>query len=79
MEKIKGWIAQAGARWLNYWFGDGFAETQYRFYRCDGCKGIVTWNDIKAGGCDCGTSIKIRPAVLTRAEKFRLLVLPWSV
>ena len=68
-----------GIRWISYWHGHGDDATQWRYYRCDGCKGIVTWNDIALGGCDCGMSNKVRPAALTRVEKVRILVLPWSI
>ena len=65
-------------RWLNWWHGVG-EDWQYQFYRCHECRKIVTHNAIRSGGCPCRGSIKVSPAKLTGAEKFRLLVLPWTV
>jgi len=63
------------------WFvkrhGKGF-ENQYLIYRCMGCKGLVTWNKISAGGCDCGTS-RIVPTSPSIIEKIKLFLFPWSV
>ena len=68
-----------GIRYLTYWHGYGGDTGQWRYYRCEGCRHIVTWNDIAIGGCACGISNKLRPAVLTRMEKTRILILPWSI
>jgi hypothetical protein len=66
-------------RWLNRWHGLGFGPDQWRYYRCEGCRNIVTWNTIKLGGCFCGISNKIRPASLTRWEMAKCLFFPWTI
>jgi hypothetical protein len=65
-------------RWLDYWHGIG-EEHQYQFYRCEGCGRLVTHKKIKAGGCACLRSFKVRPAQLSLVEKARCLVMPWTV
>lgn len=67
-----------GRRWLVWWHGEGEAH-QYQFYRCHGCRRIVTHFHVRTGGCRCGESIKVSPARLTWHEKARLLYLPWTV
>ena len=52
---------------------------QYAYYRCELCRSLVTWNQIKAGGCQCGTGSRVRAAHLSRWEKIKLLVLPWTI
>lgn len=64
--------------WLAQWHGEG-AEHQQMVYRCHACRDLVTWRRIRKGGCPCGTSGKISPAVLGLVEKARLLFMPWSV
>lgn len=63
--------------WLDRHHGLTREAHQYDFYRCLGCRRVVTWRRIKAGGCGCG-SARISPAILTRLEKVRLLCLPWQ-
>ena len=72
-------LALVPQRWLNYWHGQGFEAHQLRYYRCEGCHKLVTWHAIKKGGCPCGFSNKLRPAVLSRWEKVRCLLLPWTI
>ena len=67
-----------GLAWIRYWHGEGEPH-QYQFYRCHGCRKIVTHRHIATGGCACHESIKISPANLRRGEKLRLLFWPWSV
>lgn len=67
-----------GRRWLAYWHGRGEAH-QKEYYRCLACRRLVTWARIRRGGCRCKESYKISPAMLTWAEKARLLWLPWTV
>ena len=62
-------------RYLTYWHGRGEPE-QHDYYRCHGCRRLVTWHAIRKGGCLCGLSNKLGPAVLTTWEKVRLLLLP---
>jgi len=64
--------------WLTYWHGNGDAH-QYRYYRCQGCLTLITWHQIEAGGCECGMSRRVRPAVLSWKDKVRCLCLPWTV
>ena len=71
--RIEGWVQ----RYLVWWHGAG-AESQYLYYRCADCRRLVTWNQIRLGGCRC-MGAKVRPASLTRWEKTRLLMLPWTV
>lgn len=77
--RVRGRIEAWANRYFTYWHGGGFDGDQWRYYRCEGCHGLVTWNTIKIGGCLCGMSNKMRPAALTRREKVKLLVMPWSV
>jgi len=67
-----------GGRWLRWWHGEGEAH-QYQFYRCHGCRALVTWHQIRAGGCPCHESSKISPTHLRLGAKARLLFLPWRV
>lgn len=71
MERLLGW-------WLVYWHGEGEPH-QYQFYRCHGCRNIVTHRLIVTGGCPCEESSKISPAKLRLGEKARLLLMPWTV
>lgn len=65
--------------YLEYWHGTpDDPEHQVPYYRCLGCHKLVTWKSIRKGGCPCGMSNKIRPAVLQPWEKLRLLLAPWS-
>mgnify|MGYP001607816580 CR=1 FL=1 len=73
-----GWFERQATAWLARWHGSG-DEHQYRYYRCEGCKALVTWRQIKAGGCPCGTSSRVKTAALSLWEKFRCLCLPWTV
>lgn len=54
------------------------ATRQYQFYRCELCRGVVTWKQIEQGGCRCGVGSRVRAAHLTVGEKFKLLLSPWS-
>ena len=51
---------------------------QYQFYRCELCRGIVTWKQIQEGGCRCGTGSRVRAAHLSVGEKLKLLLMPWG-
>ena len=64
-------------RWLNYWHGQGEAW-QYRYYRCHGCRQVVTQHAIELGGCNCGLSKKVSPARLLFGDKVKLLCVPWT-
>lgn len=65
--------------YLEWWHGKpDNPESQVAYYRCLGCRGLVTWNGIRKGGCNCGTSNKVRGAILKWHEKVRLLMMPWS-
>lgn len=66
-------------QYLVRWHGRGDAH-QHDYYRCHGCRRIVTWHAIRKGGCTCGVSNKLSPARLRWHEKLRLLCLPfWCV
>jgi hypothetical protein len=65
-------------RWLSYWHGKKDADYQYDFFRCAACGALVTWNMIHKGGCQCG-SARVSPTRPRRSERFRLLLLPWTV
>lgn len=72
------WIEMWLTRWLIYWHEHGDAH-QYMFYRCHGCRSLLTWRRIRQGGCTCGVSNKVSPAVLRWREKARALLLPWTI
>ncbi len=63
-------------RWLRWWHGRGTA-TQDPYFRCHGCRRIVTWVAIRQGGCTCQLSNKLSPAALRWHERVRLVVMPW--
>jgi hypothetical protein len=67
-----------GPAWLVAWHGEGEPH-QHQFYRCLGCRRLLSWRHIQSGGCPCRESIKVSPAVLTRSEKARALWLPFTV
>ena len=64
-------------RRLDKWHGVPDAAYQYAYYRCLGCRALVTWAAIKKGGCYCGESNRLAPARLTRWEMIRLTLFPW--
>ena len=67
-------------RWLAYCHGEAPDPVrQVQFHRCEGCHGIVTWHQIRDGGCACAMSSRVRATRLSLFEKFRLLVLPWTI
>lgn len=67
-------------RYLAYWHGSPEDATrQYQYYRCEVCRGLVTWKQIHNGGCKCGVGSRIRAAHITWFEKVKLLLMPWSV
>jgi hypothetical protein len=72
------WLERLLHRYMTRWHGEG-APHQYRYHRCNGCKQLVTWNQIRQGGCDCDLEKRLVPAKLSLGEKFRILVMPWSV
>ena len=52
---------------------------QYQFYRCELCRGLVTWKQIAQGGCQhCTVSSRVRAAHLTWREKCIMLFSPWG-
>lgn len=64
---------------LVYYHGRGDPH-QHDYYRCQGCRRIVTWHAIRRGGCPCELSNKLSPALLSRWEKARLVLFPtWGV
>ena len=63
-------------RWLVHWHGRG-APHQDAYFRCHGCKNIVTWKAIRRGGCTCRMSNRVSPAALRWHERLRLVLLPW--
>lgn len=65
--------------WLEWWHGKKDAPHQHEYYRCRGCRRIVTWNMIHKGGCDCDTARELVPAKLTFMEEWRVLVMPWTL
>lgn len=76
-----GRVATLLLRWLTYWHGVGDVH-QYRYYRCQGCRRIVTHKAIAQGGCICGLSTRLspyHPPQMRWWTVLRLLVFPWSV
>jgi len=65
-------------RWLAHWHGLG-EPTQHEYYRCEGCRAVVTWYRIRSGGCRCRESYRMRPAMLTWREKATLVLVPWAL
>jgi hypothetical protein len=70
------WIEDALLAWLTRWHGRGEAH-QFDYFRCHGCRRIVTHQAIRKGGCPCDLSNKLSPARLRWWEKVRLVVAPW--
>ena len=73
------WWERPFVNYLERRHGKPDADYQYQFYRCAGCTGLVTWNMIKRGGCNCFSSNQLRPTYPSMLERIRLLVLPWTV
>ena len=74
-----GWLDSLGKAYLNKRYGEASnPERQYQFYRCELCRGLVTWKDIAQGGCRCGVGSRIRAAHLSFGEKCKLLLSPWG-
>lgn len=56
------------------------SSKQYMFYRCELCRGLVSWKQINEGGCGkCLTGSRVRAAHLSTWEKVKALVLPWMI
>lgn len=74
-------IEQPIKRYLAYFHGAPTDPAkQYAYYRCELCRGIVTWKQIAEGGCRaCKVGSRVRAAHLKFTEKLRLLFLPWTV
>lgn len=67
-------------RYLAHFHGEApDASRQYQYYRCELCRGVVTWKQINTGGCKCGTGSRVRAAHLSFGEKVRMLLMPWSL
>lgn len=74
-----GWLESLGTAYLNKRYGSATDPArQYQFYRCELCRGLVTWKDIAQGGCRCGVGSRIRAAHLSFSEKCKLLLSPWG-
>ena len=66
------------ARWLALWHGQP-EPWQHQFFRCQGCRSVVTHAAIRAGGCPCrqpGCG-RVSPTALRLREKAFVLLLPW--
>ena len=73
-------IEQPVKRYLAHWHGTATDPArQYQYYRCEFCRGLVTWKQIADGGCQTCVSSRVRAAHLTMLEKTRLLLVPWTV
>ena len=73
-------IEQPIKAYLTWWHGAPTEPMrQYVYYRCELCRGLVTWKQIATGGCKCGVGSRVRGAHLTFFEKARLLIAPWTV
>lgn len=57
------------------WHGEGEPH-QADLFRCESCKGLVTWNMIRAGNTCC--SSRLRPTNPRFFEKVRLFLFPWA-
>lgn len=68
-------------RWLTHWHGRGEPD-QWAYYRCQGCKRLVSWKAIRKGGCTCGESNKLMPTGPPSLSRWRiaaLILFPWWV
>jgi hypothetical protein len=77
IEQQRNWLERRIEAYLARWHGRGDTH-QYEYYRCLGCRRIVTWRQISRGGCDCQLSNKLVPANVRWWELARMLVAPWS-
>ncbi len=73
---MRWYLDRALYAWLVHWHGRG-EPSQHDYYRCHGCRRVVTWRAIKTGGCRCDLSHKLSPARLSWWDKTRLVLLPW--
>lgn len=71
------WWQKRLEQYLASWHGRGDAPYQFQYYRCHGCHRLISWNQIRKGGCDCGTSNKLSPTNIRFWEKAQLLLTPW--
>ena len=62
--------------YLAAWHGRGEPH-QWQMYRCHGCRRLVSWHQIRRGGCDCGMSNKLSPTNVRWWELAQLLLTPW--
>lgn len=73
-------LEQQIKQYLRHWHGTPpDPARQYDYYRCEVCRGLVTWKHIRQGGCACGVGSRVRAAHLTLWEKCKILVMPWSL
>lgn len=75
-ELQQNWLERRLEAYLAGWHGRGEAH-QYSYYRCLGCRRLVSWNQIRRGGCDCGMSNKLSPTNVRWWETAQLLLTPW--
>jgi len=78
-EKIKLKIFGWSDRKVRKHYGDYDATIQFPFYRCQGCRGVITWMHIKTGtGCSkCGGG-RVNPTNLSLFEEIRVIFFPWT-
>lgn len=69
------WLEKKIRAYFIRWHGEG-GPNQYDFYRCEGCKSLLTWQIIRSGGCACG-SPRLKPTNPTFFELVKVLVFPW--
>ena len=65
--------------WMEWWHGRKDAPHQHLYYRCRGCRQVVTWNTIHKGGCSCDMARELVPARLSFTEELRIVMAPWTL
>lgn len=64
--------------YLDKQFEKKYGNGNYQFYRCIGCKGLMSNKQIKKGECPRCGGVRVSPTMLTFWEKVRFWVtLPW--
>jgi hypothetical protein len=71
------WMEQRLEPWLYWWHGRPAEDHQFLYYRCRGCRRLVSWHGIRKGGCPCKLDPRLAPVGMTLRLMLRVVLVPW--